>query len=120
MTHITKIPAALALMCAGLYAQTVASSIVGTVIDTTNGVISGAEVKVIDQGTRTTHTVTSDAMGQFRLSNIPPAVYCLAITREGFKSWAAVDVTLSSSETRDMGRIKLEVGSVNEQMAVNA
>jgi hypothetical protein len=106
--------------CAALHAQTVASSIVGTVIDTSNGVIQGAEVKVIDQGTRTTRTVTTDALGSFRLSNIAPSIYCLAITREGFKTWAVVDVSLSSGETRDMGRIKLEVGSVNEQMAVNA
>jgi hypothetical protein len=108
------------LASAGLYAQTVVSSLIGTVIDKTNGVISGAEVKVIDQGTRISRIVTTDATGVFRVSNIPPSVYCLAVKREGFKSWASIDIALSSSETRDMGRITLEVGSVNEQMAVDA
>jgi len=107
-------------MSSGLFAQTVASSVGGTVVDQSNGVVVGAEVRLIDQGTRTSRIVTTDSVGEFRFSNISPSVYALAVRREGFKSWVAIDISLSSGETRDIGRITLEVGSVNEQMAVAA
>ena len=90
--NLSKILMTLALFSAGLHGQTVAGSIVGSVIDTTNGVIVGADVRLIDQGTRTDRTVHTDAIGAFRFSNIAPSVYCVAVKRDGFKSWAVIDV----------------------------
>ncbi|MEK7407674.1 MAG: Plug domain-containing protein [Acidobacteriota bacterium] len=51
---------------------------------------------------------------------MPPGPYSLAVKAQGFKSYLQTGINLSSSETRDLGRIVLELGALVEQVSVTA
>ena len=92
--------------------------IMGTVNDST-GVVPGATVTVIDNATGVARTAVSDEQGVFRLLSLPPARYSIKVEVEGFKQLAS-EVTLLTGETRDLGRLILEVGVLSETIMVTA
>jgi hypothetical protein len=103
-----------------LFGQTVSSSIVGTVTDPAGAVVPGAEIQLLDTRTGATRATVSESSGLFRFPNIAPTVYQLTVQAKGFKSRIEREITLSASETRDLGQISLEIGSMTEQIAIIA
>lgn len=108
------------LAAAAMFAQTVASSIVGTVTDPAGAVVPGAQVQLVDTRTGSVRNIVSDNSGLFRFPNVAPSVYNVTVTAQGFKSRLERDIALSASETRDLGQIMLEIGAMTEQVAVTA
>src|ERR1700743_453335 len=67
-----------------LHAQT--GSITGTVVDPSGAAIPGAQVQVINQATGDlTREATSDASGNFRALNVPPATYKITVAAPGMQ-----------------------------------
>src|ERR1039458_4803673 len=66
---------ALALCCASMFGQTVASSMVGTVVDPTDAVIAGVPVTLTGADTGAVRTGTTDSDGTFRFVNLLPGTY---------------------------------------------
>ena len=108
------------LASSALFAQTVASSIVGAVTDPAAAVVPGAEVQLVDTRTGAVRTALTDNSGLFRFPNVAPSVYSVTVKAAGFKSHLEREIALSASETRDLGRIALEIGSMTEQIAITA
>ena len=108
------------LASSALFAQTVASSIVGAVTDPAAAVVPGAEVQLVDTRTGAVRTALTDNSGLFRFPNVAPSVYSVTVKAPGFKSHLEREIALSASETRDLGRIALEIGSMTEQIAITA
>ncbi|HVB40839.1 MAG TPA: carboxypeptidase regulatory-like domain-containing protein, partial [Terriglobales bacterium] len=104
----------------GLSAQTIASSIVGTVVDATGAVIPGAHVHLVNSGTGAVRDVQSGSSGVFRFPNLAPGTYSETVTANGFKAQNTTKIDLSASETRDMGKIALQVGQTSEEVTVTA
>jgi hypothetical protein len=101
------------------FAQGQGSAVItGTISDST-GVVPGATVTVTDAATGTARTAVSDERGVFRLISLPPAKYALKIDMQGFKQ-IALDITLLSGESRDLGKLTLEVGGRAETINVTA
>jgi len=92
----------------------------GTVTDPTGAVIPGVQVQITGQATGAVRTTTTDSAGLFRFPNLAPGAYTMTIKAPGFKGWSLKDVNLSTAETRDVGRIALEIGSLAEQVEVTA
>src|SRR6185312_9509724 len=105
---------------AAAFAQTVASSIVGSVADPASALIPGAEVQLIDTNSGAVRTTTTDASGQFRFPNIAPSVYSITVKAQGFKTRLERSINLSANETRNVGQLALELGSMTEQVAITA
>ncbi len=110
----------LALAGAGLSGQTVSSSLVGTLTDPTGAVVTGIEVQLTDQVTGVVRKAVSGGEGLFRFVNLPSGVYQLSVKAQGFKAYTQQDISLASSETRDVGRVSLLVGSIVEEISVTA
>ena len=111
----------LALLLAGAArAQTVASSIVGTVVDQSGAVVPGATVTLRDQLQGTTRTATSDSDGLFHFPNIAPSTYSVTINAQGFKQNNTTGIELGGSETRDLGKVSLEVGAITSEVTITA
>jgi len=108
------------ILSTAVFSQTVSSTLLGTVTDPADRIIPGAEVQIISQSTGATRSATTDVAGMFRFPNLLPGVYTLKINAPGFKAWTLRDITVSTGETRDVGRIALEIGSVAEQIEVLA
>jgi hypothetical protein len=103
-----------------LWGQNVSSALQGTVIDSTNAVVVGANVILSNQGTGGQRTGVTNAKGIFRFSELSPGTYSITVKMKGFKGYNLEKIVLVSSETRDLGNTQLEVGSATEQVTVNA
>jgi hypothetical protein len=108
------------LTAVSVSAQTVSSSILGTVTDPAKAAIASVTVQLTDQATGAVRNAQTDPSGIFRFPNVPPSTYTVTIRATGFKAHIEKDIILSSSETRDLGTIALEIGSVVEEVAVTA
>ncbi|MEK7403495.1 MAG: carboxypeptidase regulatory-like domain-containing protein [Acidobacteriota bacterium] len=110
----------LALLCGSVFGQAVSSNIIGTVTDPGDASVPGVEVQLRDQGTGMVRTFTTSVEGIFRFTNLPPGTYTIALQAQGFKAYTQQGINLASSETRDLGRIRLALGSLTEQVTVAA
>ncbi len=110
----------LALCCANLFGQTVASSVIGTVVDATDAVVAGAPVTLTNTGTGAVRTGTTDSNGTFRFQNLLPGTYSVTVKATGFKTATQGGILVAAQETHNAGRIILEVGAVTETTTVTA
>src|SRR5664280_1053904 len=65
---LVSIVFALALCCASLFGQTVASSVVGAIVDPADAVVAGVPVTLISVETGAVRTGTTDSNGTFPVS----------------------------------------------------
>ncbi len=112
--------AALALLLMStvqLPAQSRTAAIVGTVTDSSGGVIAGATVTVTNTQTRETKTTTTSVLGEYTVLDLLYGRYDVTIEKAGFKKLDRPDLTLEIGQ-----RIKvdaaLEVGAVSERVEV--
>ena len=107
-------------MCASLWGQVTSSDITGSLRDPGGAVVPGVQIKATDQATGTLRTVMTGDAGLFHFSNLQPGTYNVSVDANGFKGYTQKGIILSSSETRDLGSITLEIGSVTESIEVTA
>ncbi len=65
-------------------AQAVSGDITGVVTDANKSVIVKANVMATNVATGVAYTATSNGVGEYRLSNLPPGTYDLAVNAQGF------------------------------------
>ncbi len=107
-------------LCAAVSAQAVSTSqISGVVQDSTGLVVPGATVTAIQTATSLTRTTTTGADGNYVLPNLPVGPYRLQVTKEGFSSSVQSGIVLQV-DTNPVINITLKVGSVSEQVVVEA
>ncbi len=99
---------------AAAIAQNATGSITGRVADSSNAALQGARI-TLDPGGRTT---ASDNQGQFRIQNLAPGNYSIAISFVGFTAYAS-NVTVTSSQATEVAA-SLEVANGSEQVLVTA
>jgi Carboxypeptidase regulatory-like domain len=116
----TCIVFALALCCASLFGQTVSSSIVGSVVDPADAVVSGAPVTLTSADTGATRTATTDTLGTYRFTEVPPGTYNVTVKATGFKSETQTGIVVTAQETHNAGKMILAIGSVSESVSVTA
>ena len=91
--------------------------VTGTVTDG-DGVIPGATVTAVDADTSVTRTATSNEQGVFRLLSMPSGRYTIRVEIEGFKQITIPDVAIYTGETRDLGKLALQVGVRSETVTI--
>jgi hypothetical protein len=108
----------LASLC-NLPAQEVVAHIRGTITDPSGAAVPGAEVKATSTQTKVSYTVPSKEDGTFEFLSLPPGTYDVTVTRTGFRSSTAHDITLTLNQVYNLP-IALEVGQVTESVQVEA
>src|SRR5690349_4368324 len=111
---------ALALFCAGLPAQTVSSSLLGTVVDPADAAVANAPVTLTDLGTKSTRTANTDNSGTYRFLSLDPGSYTLTVKATGFKTLTQTGIVIAASETHNGGKMVLQLGNVAESISVTA
>jgi hypothetical protein len=109
--------AALTLAASLAAAQT--GSILGTVADKSGAVVQDAEVTVRNLATNLTRTATSSTTGSYNLTNLSVGAYDVTITKTGFKTFKAPNVTLTVDQLLTVNA-SLEPGAVSEEVQVRA
>jgi hypothetical protein len=103
-----------------LLAQTVSSSMVGTVLDPAGAVVPNATVTLTEVDTGNSRTTSTDTAGVFRFLNLAPGNYTVSIQATGFKTLSKTNVMVAANETRDVGKIALALGNTSETISVVA
>lgn len=101
-------------------AQTITSSITGSVRDASGLPISGAEVALRNTATGAERKALSNERGDFVFASLQPGAYDVSVTMAGFKTTERRGVRLSASETLALGGIEMEIGAVTERVTVSA
>ena len=121
--HLRKfvyILCSLALLRSGAYAQTVSSTLVGTVVDPAGATVPSAKLTLTDPATGSSRNAVTDATGNFRFLEVPPGTYTLSAQSSGFKVLTETNIVVAANETRDVGKLALAVGSLTESVTVLA
>ncbi len=101
------------------FAQGQNAVLTGTVTDNA-GVVPGATVVATDPTTGLVRSAESNEQGVFRVLSLPAGRYSVRIEMAGFRQINLNDIQLVSGETRDLGRLVLEVGTLAEAVTVSA
>src|SRR5438046_280498 len=103
-----------------LMAQTTVStgSIVGTVTDAQDAVLSGAKVMITNTQTGQVSTLTSNASGAFNSGALAPGQYKVQVSAQGFSA-VSIPVTVQVGNTA-AANAKLQVGHENQVIEVAA
>jgi hypothetical protein len=89
-----------------------ASVLSGTVTDTDEATISGAQITLQETASRSTRTTQSDGTGAFAFYGVSPGKYVVKITAPGFASWKVEDVVMHAGENFVLPQILLGVESI--------
>ncbi len=108
----------LPLFIASAYAQTITSTLVGSVRDSSALPVAGAAVTLTQTATSIAREIATDLQGDFRFTNLVPGAYKLSVKADGFKVAERTNLTLPAGETVPTGDITLAIGSVTETISV--
>ena len=117
----------LSLLCAGSAAlvpvaapaqSSDAGAIAGIVYDANGAVVPGATLTATSSETGLTFTAKSNAHGEYRLSQLPPAAYTLTVDMSGFKQYVGTKITVEVGVIATVSP-KLEIGGNSETVEVS-
>jgi outer membrane receptor protein involved in Fe transport len=97
-------------------AQVTTGDILGTITDPSGAVVPNAKIVITNNGTHESHTVSSDASGQYILTNLSAGTYSVEASAAGFKSGVA-SVRLDAA-ARLRQDFKLALGQTTETVEV--
>jgi len=108
-----------ALSAAVAHAQAVKASLIGTVTDSSGGVVPGAEVTIKEINTNISRSMATNESGNFVFGNLNPGTYRVEAKLAGFKTAAIdkVDVLVNTTQRADL---QLHPGALSETVAVSA
>jgi hypothetical protein len=102
-----------------LRAQDVAS-VTGVVTDTSDAVIVGASVALVNTTTNASYSAKTNSLGSYIIVNVPPGPgYKLTFTQGGFRPEVVTDIYLAVASTRTQNA-KLHAGDVSQTIEVSA
>lgn len=112
----------LAVLIAGssVLAQLITGTINGTVTDPSGTIIPQVQVTLINEGTKTVRTETSDESGLFTFVAVPPSTYTVRLEMKGFRTFERNKQVLQAGDHLSLGNVPLTLGDVSEKITVTA
>src|SRR4051794_2043465 len=119
MKKIRHIPSVLLCLLSALpaAAQIGTSTMTGRLTDSSNAVVPGAMVTVVQTGTNFTFNTTTNSDGLFRVLSLNPGMYRITAEAPGFKKSVRDEVELRTGDTLAVDFV-LQVGNVTESVEV--
>lgn len=99
-------------------AQVLFGSIVGNVSDASAAAVPQAQVRIVNAGTGNQWTVITGSEGTYTSAGLPPGLYTVSISAQGFKSASRRDVNVAANATVRVN-VELEVGQVTETIEIS-
>lgn len=100
-------------------AQTNKASIVGTVTDTSGGVVQGATVTITQTETNSTRTVPTGDDGNYEAPLLDIGTYKVSVTKEGYNTSTQENVILQTAD-RQRVDLQLTAGNVTADVVITA
>ena len=112
---------ALTAYCGCVFSQTATGALTAVVTDPAGAFLPGLGVELENRSTGAVVATKTGAQGMFAFNSLAPAAYVLrVIPFPGFKAYTQRDIAVTADETRDLGRIRLELGRRTEDVSVTA
>ncbi|MBS1866138.1 MAG: TonB-dependent receptor [Acidobacteria bacterium] len=113
----------LGMFCLGLTcvsrAQSDRGAIAGTILDSSGGVVEGAQVTAKGEQTGTVYTGISGPTGGFRIGDVRIGIYRVTVTAQGFKTAEKTAVVVQVNSTSSL-EYTLEPGEITQTLTVVA
>ena len=93
------------------------STITGTVVDASGGVLPGATVTAKHLATNVTSTTAANTQGAFTIASLVPGTYEVTVALDGFKTFIVKDVVITAVQGASVKAV-LEVGGLTETVTV--
>jgi outer membrane receptor protein involved in Fe transport len=121
MKSVTFVVALVILLFSSTFgrAQSTTSAVTGTVTDTTGAIVVGAEVLVTNSATGVVYSATSDNLGAYHVTQLPPGTYTMSISKTGFQTQNIQPFQLVVDQQFSQN-IVLAVGQTTESISVSA
>jgi hypothetical protein len=87
--------------------------VTGSVIDTSEQVIPGATVTLVNEATGDARTAVTNDRGEFTFRAVQPGTYTVAAELAGFRKYERRNNVLNASGQLAVGALKLEIGTVS-------
>jgi hypothetical protein len=110
----------LAIALPGAVAQTLTGQLSGTVVDTSEGVLPGATVTLVNELSGDQRTTVTNEAGNFGFAAVQAGTYTIKVELSGFQPVETKGIVLRLGEKRNLTGIKLGVAGLSEQVAVTA
>jgi hypothetical protein len=95
------------------------TALVGTVTDSGNLVIPGAQVVAVNVGTKDTYEATTNAEGYYNIQFVRTGKYEITVTVAGFQTFKASGVEVANNQVVRTNAV-LKVGGITESVNVEA
>ncbi len=119
MQSLKLIAGTVAFLLAATFSLAQSGSIQGTVTDTAEAVVQGAEVTVKNLGSNAERSVTSSGTGTYSITTLSPGAYDVTVTMASFKTFHVSNLTLTVGQVIPLD-VRLEPGAVSEEVQVRA
>ncbi len=100
-----------------VFGQATSGSISGALLDPQGNALSGATVKIKNVGTGATREVTTNSSGAYRVTGLPPGVYEVEASAQGFATEKRTNLSLTVAEDL-VANFNLKVGVAREDVTV--
>ena len=100
-------------------AQSITGTIVGTVKDTSGGVMPGASLTLINEDTGAQFSFVTDSSGDFVAPNLPPGLYSVKAEASAFKQSLTKGIRLLANRSARVD-IVMEPGAIAQEIQVQA
>ncbi len=100
-------------------AQTTTSQINGIVTDSAGALVIGANIKATNSATDIAYQATTDNLGAYHITNLPPGKYTMEVTKTGICGSTCSAFTLVVGQAVQ-NNITLAVGIAEQTVSVNA
>ena len=103
------------LVSAALVAQTFRGNITGVVTDGSGAAIAGASIKLESPATGLSHSVATNAQGQYSFPDLPVGEYTVTVTQSGFEARKIDRVEVAVSKTTNLD---IQLGVARQQQVI--
>lgn len=95
-------------------------SITGTVQDPQQGVIVGAKVTAVNNGTNSTYSAVTNSVGYFEIRGVPVGAYTVTIEASGFSKTRVNNLNVNAGVPTSVGAQQLPLASASSEVTVEA
>lgn len=94
------------------------AAIRGVVTDPSGAMVAGARIVAINQATQVQRSTLTTAAGAYEIAQLPPGLYNVKVTAQGFAPRQVENVTVLAEQPRGLN-LQLSIGAATEAVTVN-
>jgi hypothetical protein len=117
--HFLKVLAAVAVLPEFSFGQSISGDLVVTVVDSSEAIVSGAKLALIEVETKVRLESLTDSLGAALLQQLKPGLYQLEVASPGFQTTTVSDVRIQVGQ-RARVNVVMTVGQITETVTVSA